>query len=141
MTTTATPRLITWSDQYSVGIASIDTEHQKLVELINTLHAAMMAGTAKDAVIKTLESLASYTVTHFSREESLMQQHGFRGYANHKAEHEKLVSRLNDLRRDVRGGKLAASLDVMTFLKRWLLEHIAGSDQKYSSHLQSCGVR
>jgi hemerythrin len=32
------------------------------------------------------------------------------------------------------------SLDVLHFLKDWLIKHIQGSDQKYRSHLNAKGI-
>ena len=32
------------------------------------------------------------------------------------------------------------SLDVMHFLKNWLVNHIQGSDQSYRAHLNSKGI-
>jgi hypothetical protein len=40
--------LIQWEEKYSVKHATIDSQHKKLVELINNLHEAMKVGKAKD---------------------------------------------------------------------------------------------
>ena len=65
---------VSWSSQYSVGIATIDSEHQKLIALINDLHAAMKEG-GEAAMGKILDGLAAYTVSHFANEEKLMHLH------------------------------------------------------------------
>ncbi len=33
------------------------------------------------------------------------------------------------------------SMEVMNFLKRWLVTHIQGSDKKYAPHLNAHGIK
>src|SRR5208283_4095073 len=94
MRTPAPPKLIAWSGRYSVGISRIDTQHQRLVDLINELHAAMLAGEGDSALAKILDGLAGYAVSHFATEETLMKKFGYPGYEQHKAEHDKLAAQV-----------------------------------------------
>ena len=38
------------------------------------------------------------------------------------------------------GASAALSIDVLRFLKSWLINHIQGSDQKYRPHLNAKGI-
>ena len=38
------------------------------------------------------------------------------------------------------GATTTLSLDVLHFLKEWLIKHIQGSDQKYRPHLNAKGI-
>ena len=38
------------------------------------------------------------------------------------------------------GATATLSLDVLQFLKDWLIQHIQGSDQKYRPHLNAKGI-
>lgn len=58
-------RLIAWSSAPSVGVAQIDTQHQKLVQLINGLHDHMVQGDAKEIMEKVLGRVIQCTVMHF----------------------------------------------------------------------------
>ena len=51
--------LITWSSMFSVGVAEIDNQHKKLVELINQLNDAMHAGKGADVMGKVLSELVN----------------------------------------------------------------------------------
>jgi hemerythrin-like metal-binding protein len=135
------PKAVTWSTQYSVGIAAIDAEHQKLIGLLNDLHAAMLQGRGRAVMGKVLDGLSAYTVSHFAHEENLMRLHSFPGYAAHKAEHDKLVKQVKSLQEEFREGNATISLEVMTFLQNWLVNHIVGVDRKYTAHLQAAGVK
>ena len=141
MTTATIPKLIEWNAKYSVGISSIDTQHQKLIGFINDLHAAMASGKASSVVEKTLDGLVAYTISHFGYEEGLMRTHRYPELDEHKAEHVKLVGTVKRLQQDLRDGKIAISLELMRFLKNWLVEHIAGVDKKYTAHLVAAGLK
>lgn len=132
--------LITWENSYSVKVKVIDNQHQKLVGLINELYDGMNQGKGREASGKTLDELISYTRTHFAYEEQLFKIHGYPTYTAHKAEHDALTAKVLDFQKQFREGKANLALPLMTFLKDWLINHIRGTDQKYSGFLNSKGV-
>jgi hemerythrin len=141
MTTDAATKLVTWSDRYSVGIPRIDSEHQKLISLVNDLYSAMLEGRGKSVADQILHGMADYTLSHFVNEERLMRLHAYPGFEAHKAEHEKLTKQVKHLQEEARGGKTVVSMEVMRFLQHWLVDHIVGVDKQYSAHLRAAGVR
>jgi hemerythrin-like metal-binding protein len=141
MATETATKLVTWTDQYSVGIARIDAEHQKLIGLVNDLYSAMLGGRGKDIVGHTLDGLADYTKSHFVNEERLLRIHSYPEFETHKAEHDKLIRQVKHLQDEHRAGKAVISMDVMRFLQHWLVDHIVGVDKKYTAHLQTAGVK
>jgi len=50
------------------------------------------------------------------------------------------VTQVVDFRRQFESGETDASLELMEFLKDWVIKHIKGTDKKYSSFLLSKGV-
>ena len=59
-----------WSNDLDTGIAVIDTQHRRIVDLINELNTANETG--DPAVIKhVLNELVDYTLSHFTFEEEL----------------------------------------------------------------------
>ena len=62
-----------WSNNYSVGIGSIDAQHQNLFAIARELHAAMTAGQGKASLARILDRLVQYTAVHFAHEERLMR--------------------------------------------------------------------
>jgi hemerythrin len=130
-----------WKPEYSVQIASIDAQHLKLVRMINDLYEAIEAGRGKEALIAIIQGLESYVETHFAYEEDLFARFGYPETSSHKAEHEKLVQQVRDLRAKLDWGQTVISTQVMMFLTKWLVAHIQGSDKKYVSHLVAAGVK
>ncbi len=53
----------------------------------------------------------------------------------HKVEHSKFIKKLNSLKSNFNKGKITISLEILNFLKDWLLNHIKISDKKYSVHI------
>ncbi len=131
---------IEWSDTYSVGIRSIDNEHRRLVGLVNKLHDASLQGQGSATAPVVLNELASYTVSHFAHEERLFDQHGYPDTPNHKRAHSDLVKQVQDLQEKAKAGNFTVGMEVMNFLKNWLVQHIQGTDFKYRDFLISKGV-
>ena len=132
--------LIKWDKTLSVNVQEIDSQHQRLIELINQLHSLMMAGQGKDAVGLVLEDLVDYTKTHFSFEEKLFAKFNYEHTKEHILEHKKLAEKVIAFQNDFKAGKATVTLDVMNFLKDWLTNHIKGTDKKYSKCFNDNGM-
>lgn len=123
--------LLPWIASYSVGVPVIDAQHKHLIGLINELHDQMLAGRGKDILSSVLDRLVQYTNSHFADEERAMVTAAYPRFEEHRAEHDSLTQRVARLQKDVRDGKVAVTMEVMTFLKEWLHSHILGSDKQY----------
>lgn len=119
---------LTWSDDLAVGNTFIDNDHKKLIEMVNRLHQLMSEGKGKDVMHKVLHNLISYTQEHFRREEDLMRNIRYPGFFEHKEEHEKLVAQVLDLQHKFESGTATLSIQVLHFLRDWLVNHIGKSD-------------
>ncbi|MBT3984046.1 MAG: hemerythrin family protein [Bacteriovoracaceae bacterium] len=133
--------IIEWSNDLSVKVNSIDTQHKKLIEYINQLHDGMMEGKGNDVLSTILEGLVDYTAKHFKYEEMLFLTHGYDDAEAHKAEHAALVAKVVAFKEDFAQGKATLSSDIMEFLRDWLTDHIQGTDMKYSAFLTEKGVQ
>lgn len=134
--------LMEWTEKLSVGVGQFDTEHQKLVGMVNDLFDAVQGGKGKDRLAPILDGLITYTKTHFANEERYMQQHDFPGFTAHKAEHDALAKQVLAVQEKVKAGATAAlSMEVMNFLKNWLVKHILGTDKGYTAFLNAKGIK
>lgn len=132
--------LILWDNRYSVNIRSIDSQHQRLVEMINKLHDAMKKGESNAALSGILNDMAAYTLVHFKTEEELFAKYNYPMQVKHKAEHKAFVEKVSGFIKEFKSGKKTLSIDVMNFLTQWLTKHISGEDKAYTSFLNSKGV-
>lgn len=124
-----------WSSQYSVGVPEMDAQHRRLVGLLNRLHEAMATGQGRAVLSSILNDLAQYTQSHFRAEEALMRQHDYPELASHRAEHERLTSTVQRHIADLQASKITLTVQVMQFLKEWLVTHIMGWDKEYGRHI------
>lgn len=129
--------IMKWVDDYSVQVDELDQQHQKLIELINLLHDEMRQGKGRESLGRILEKLIEYTRIHFATEEDWMARAGYAGLAAHREEHRALTRQVEDLQNQHRAGSRTLSLDVMVFLKDWLVNHIQKTDQKYTGVLKA----
>jgi hemerythrin len=132
---------IKWTSKYAVNIVEIDSQHQKLIDLINTLYDAMSVGKGKDVLGKVLSELADYTTYHFATEDRLFQEYGYPGREQHRKEHDDLTAKTKALKQAFDTGNKKLAIDVMLFLSNWLNDHIMEEDMKYAPFLISKGVR
>jgi hemerythrin len=132
--------LMQWKSDYSVNVAEIDRQHQKLIQMINDLNDAMVEGKGKDAIGKIVDGLVNYTGTHFSTEEKYFDKFGYPESYSHKMEHVAFVKKATEFKSGFASGKLGLSIDVMDFLSKWLQNHILVNDKKYSPFFNSKGL-
>lgn len=133
--------MIQWNDDLSVKVAEIDRQHQKLIEMINELNEAMSQGKGRTVVGKIVSGLVSYTETHFRTEERYFDAFGYPEAYTHKKEHGAFVARVAEFRDGIAQGKIALSIEVMSFLSDWLRNHISVVDRKYSPFLREKGLQ
>ncbi|MGE0080875.1 MAG: bacteriohemerythrin [Thiohalomonadaceae bacterium] len=134
------PVMIAWSDAFSVDIQEIDEQHKCLVDLINKLYE-VLAGHGDEAIGGILDELVRYTRVHFSVEECLMRLFAYEGYEEHKKIHDALVKRVLELQAQYRAGEQKVGMELLYFLKDWLMDHIQRVDKHYSRHLVAHGVK
>jgi hemerythrin-like metal-binding protein len=125
-----------WNNSYSVGITSIDAQHQNLFAMGRELHTAMSNGQGKASLAKILDRLVQYTSVHFAHEERLMRLADYPELAEHTAEHALLTKKVAQFQKDFEAGRAVMTVQLLQFLKDWLHHHINGSDQKYTPHLK-----
>jgi hemerythrin len=133
--------LIQWNNNLSVGIAEIDSQHQRLVKLIGDLNEAMRVGKGKEITGKIINDLTNYTLTHFATEEKYFAQFGYPDTNAHKDEHLKFVQKVSAFKKDFEESRVGITIPIMNFLSDWLKNHIMGSDKKYGPFLIENGLK
>ncbi|MBF0588405.1 MAG: bacteriohemerythrin [Magnetococcales bacterium] len=129
-----------WDDRLNTGLEQVDADHLYLVELINRFHQAMKDGADKQVVSAILNELTDYTVSHFQREEVYFDQHGYPDTASHKKIHREIVSTVQGLVNKYDEGEFSVGIELLAFIKVWLIEHILETDMKYVPFLKGKGV-
>lgn len=89
--------LITWKDDFSLGVDAVDVEHRDLIELINDLDASMQNAASHASVVEALGEIHARISLHFALEEKIMRDAHYEEFSSHKQDHERLLDRLLDV--------------------------------------------
>jgi len=110
--------------------------HEEEIDIINDFHDAVIAKDIEK--IDELFKVVAYDVEdHFSTEEQMMEESQFYAYMIHKAEHDTMRGKLQDLQEDWEKNKnpLAVKIFLEDEFKRWIVLHIARWDSETAMHL------
>jgi hemerythrin len=127
--------LLNWNNSYTVCDEMLDNQHKKLVSIINDLFDALKEGKGNEVQGSILNELVSYTQTHFRAEEEKFKRTQYGEVTSHLAEHKDFVAKILDFKRSFDSGKIGLSIEIMNFLKDWLINHIKGTDKGYVEFL------
>ncbi len=133
--------MIAWSDEYNVDIQEIDEQHKRLIEIINELYDAISSKKQHDQLQHVLQELVEYTKVHFAVEETLMRIFHYEEYDEHKAIHDKIVTKVLDFKKKFDAGDERMGMELLMFLKDWLFDHINKVDKRYVKHFHKHGVK
>lgn len=126
---------IEWREEYSVGNAAVDQEHELLIAQINQLYEQLNQPMDTVAIETMLSDIQTDISTHFALEELLMQEAGFPEYEMHKQDHERLLDQIHDLMfhfsEDPESGKEL----LINRLSDWFSNHFRGFDARMHNQL------
>ena len=133
--------LLTWGEEYSVGVKEINGQHSGLFDILNKLHDAMAKGQGQSVAGELLHKLVRYTKEHFAAEERLMEAAKYPGLAKHRMQHEALARQVGELMAKYEKGEVSVNVHLLFFLRDWLKNHIQREDKEYGPWLNEHGVR
>ena len=120
-----------WNSKYELGIESIDSDHQKLVSIIDELIGALAEGKGKVITEPLLKKLEDYTISHFRREEFLLKSANYVDLESHVRQHQLFIEKIKEFQQKHKSGTEGVAIEMMKFLKEWLVNHIMVIDKKY----------
>jgi hemerythrin-like metal-binding protein len=121
---------IPWEDDLSVGIDVIDEHHRFLFHLTNDLIDVISTRQGSRQIARVLRSLDQYAHIHFQAEEKMMEYYGCSSLHRQAHEHQRFRARLREFFDEFHKNPLTAQLDILDFLKNWLVHHIRYEDSK-----------
>jgi hemerythrin-like metal-binding protein len=126
-----------WTDSLAIGVELIDSEHKKLIAAVNDFYNAVHKGDDEAATRKAVAHLVYYVKTHFADEESLMEKCNYPRLAQHRKMHEMLTERVARYADKLKKKEKILSLDMAIFLKGWLENHIAETDNRIADFIKN----
>lgn len=130
--------VIEWTDDLSVGVASLDGHHQRLIALLNQLHDVIRRADTSEVVGAILGELIRYTYYHFGEEERLMEVAGYADLAAHRQSHRAITERVREMEAEWEADpRSVIAAELFEFLADWLIHHIRSEDMRYRICLSS----
>jgi len=125
-------KLIQWQNEYATGYEQIDNQHKELFTIINLLYEDFRNGIRQD-LLKILDKLYNYALSHFSTEEKIFSQAENSLSKQHIAEHNFFKKKIEYFYRQYKQQPAILDLEIILFLKEWIIHHIMGADKKQTS--------
>lgn len=119
-----------------VGIRPFDDEHVRLAELLQAATLAAHDHVHPQVLREELSSIFGYALMHFSEEEYVMGVAKYPGLAAHRAEHAKIMERLQYQLTNYDSDPTRVALDIVDMLELWLHDHIIRFDVDYGRYLR-----
>lgn len=126
---------IQWKPEYSVGDPAVDHEHRELIALVNAAAGAILEGADDVSLDEALGDVYRAISAHFAHEERQMRSARYDQYAQHKAEHERLLDALRDIMDDETASRETAPERLTTALESWFLDHFKTHDARLHRRL------
>lgn len=132
--------IFNWLEKYNINVDQIDVQHKKLVRLLNELASAMSNGEGKTVLEDILTQLIDYTTVHFKDEESYFDKIDYPQADKHRNEHKDLMEQVMQFKDNYDSGKAGLTIELMLFLKEWLIKHICDTDKEFGNALNRAGI-
>jgi len=118
-----------WNARLNTNIKVIDEQHRRIVDYINALEQANLTGN-RQMIAEAIVGVTDYTQSHFSFEESLLEEAGYRFAKPHKKVHDLFIRRLNEYALRHNQGEHVGE-ELYSLLSNWLVNHIQHDDADY----------
>lgn len=130
---------IVWSNTFSVGVREMDTQHKKLISMINRLIAEQHTLTDPATIAELLTEMTNYASEHFRAEEYLMSEYGYEQLDQQVQAHEHFMAKTIEFMNAEVGPNLL-SLALLEYLSTWLTKHILHEDMQYKAFFAGKGL-
>lgn len=132
--------LFKFSEPFSVEVKELDNQHIGIFDYINKIHASFKQGKSHGEIAKIVSDLYKYTENHFREEEKLMRKVNYKDLDKQLIAHTNLLKRVSDTINAFKSNQDVNMIEVMVFLKDWLVGHIMGMDKKYSPYMHDHNI-
>lgn len=119
---------IGWKANLATGLAALDKDHQKMIELIKRTEEIAKVGGRREEIKEILSSLVDYTKSHMLREEKIMEDSGYKSIGPHRFEHAVFMRRIHEFIDRFESGENIVE-EMASFLYTWLIDHINKTDK------------
>lgn len=130
-----------WTQDLSVGIDTIDSQHKELITRINGLLLAIKEHRCRSEIDGTIKFLDDYAVFHFGEEEQRMREAGYPALNEHKKYHAIYLKNISELKEQasqprISGVSYELSVTANQIIVDWIVAHIMKEDKKFGEFMK-----
>lgn len=131
-----------WQPEFATGIRIIDDQHRVLIALLNEIHMKINDRSASSELDLIVQGLINYAGYHFGTEERCAADAGYSEArpdeaAAHLAQHRAFAARVAQMKQQLGTGQRVSRVDLVAFLRDWLINHILNTDKELGDFLRS----
>lgn len=116
----------------------VDVDQKKFADILNKANVAEMHDGDPKKVEEVLHKMIDYAWDHFTVEEAHMQESTYPDYKQHKEEHLGYVLKTLSYLKGRVSDDYQPLNEIREYLKQWLINHIQGTDKKYTEYFRKC---
>jgi len=132
---------VEWHDSYSIGVATVDQQHQKLFELLNSAYENLVNNENYEGRKKLVDTLLEFAKEHFAEEERYMEKYEYPDSTNHIKEHTILLADVAEFCKSTRSGEEIPLKQLIEHITGWIHNHMAETDPKLGMFLSEKGIK
>ncbi|WP_031478932.1 bacteriohemerythrin [Maridesulfovibrio frigidus] len=133
--------ILTWKNDYSVGVKKIDDEHKTLIDMINKAYDSVEAMKEEEILAELVDEMRNYAMTHFATEEMYMKHHKYPHAETHRKQHNEFMIHVASTDNLLSSDKNEIDpIKVFKYLADWLRNHILITDKKFGAFLNEKGL-
>lgn len=124
--------MIKWSEEYKIGVESIDEQHKQLFEIANRIYDLLknkLITDKYDNILEIIDELRNYTSYHFEAEEIYMQTIKYKRFLSQKIAHNDFLEKIANIDiKKIDNGQNEYLIGILDFVCDWLAHHIIEED-------------
>lgn len=135
--------IITWGEDFSVGVHDLDEQHKRLIKIINDLFALYAEKKFKSTdVTPIFQSLKDYSDEHLSTEEHYFILYNYPKQLQHVEQHNLYRAKMAELEANYNADNSEKTLFALNdFLNQWWTWHINHVDKEYTEYFNANGLK
>lgn len=128
-------KYLQWRKEFSIGVDSVDFEHQELMDIINMIYAELDNRRDAKQIRQTMGQVHAEISAHFALEERIMCHARYEEFDTHKDDHENLLDQIRTMM-DAIENDTEHALDVLSeALGDWFGSHFVTFDARLHRRL------
>ena len=126
---------VEFNDDLKLSYEPLNKQHIRWIELLNKLYTVIVNNESDEKIKDIFKELVDYTIWHFNFENKMMNKYNFNEEKSHLDKHEDILDKLNSIIYKMEDNEFVPKVNLLEFLKSWLVDHILKTDVKLADHL------